>query len=318
MQSGNIDTVAFPCISTGLFAFPAALAASIALSSVISYFKSHPNSALKVIFVLFSAADAGHYISALATRYPALPPPQPVAKHFALPEEVQKWVDEADYVVVHAGAGASADAVKEGLGIGLDYTSKELFKKLYPALLKSTEMLTLYHSIGYQFEDVSLLDAPSQAAMPLLIALSSLNRQRLVKWAFILAHGNTVLNWGPTPLYTSLLEFLQSKKDYTILTSNADNLFVNSGFDSDKIWTPQGTYAHFQCLKPCRTDSYFEARPWFERAKEFIDPEVMRLPEDRPDLIPTCPNCTYSRRLETCDCLFGRIADSAISLRRRR
>ena len=44
--------------------------------------------------------------------------------------------------------------MKDLLGRGLDYTSEEVFATLYPALLKSTEMRTLYHSIGYKFKDV--------------------------------------------------------------------------------------------------------------------------------------------------------------------
>lgn len=158
-QLGGISHVAFPCISTGLFAFPAALAARIALQTVSDWLSSHPASSISVIFTLFSASDSDHYRDALAEQHPSLSLPDdlippPSGRDSAL-DTAREWVRDADSIIIHAGAGLSADAVNEELGMGLDYTSEELFASLYPGLLRSTSLRTLYGTIGYQFKDVS-------------------------------------------------------------------------------------------------------------------------------------------------------------------
>ncbi|GAA6027108.1 hypothetical protein JCM8097_002395 [Rhodosporidiobolus ruineniae] len=293
-ELGTISTVAFPCISTGIFAFPSDLAARIALQTVSSWLSSHPSASSRVqdvLFVLFSPSDVEHYRAALSALYPSVPAPSSEvdlsrpAKVARLPSFIHDWVRDADSVVLHAGAGLSADAFNDEVGFGLDYTSEGLFAKLYPGLLERTEMRCLYHSIGYEFDDP------------------------LVKWAFILAHGYRALTWSPSsrsnPLYSSLLRYASSRPSpcnpYTVLTSNADNLFLQSGFSPSRVYTPQGSYATFQCTRPsCAHDprgSTFPSFPYLQRAVEggFVDPLVMRLPEDKAEeLIPRCPLCGRS------------------------
>lgn len=99
-------------------------------------------------------------------------------------------------------------------------------------------MRTLYHSIGYTFEDP------------------------LVKWAYYLLHAHSTLNSGLTAIYSDLLAVAKSKTSYAVLTSNADTLFVQSGFDPARVWTPQGTYANLQCLDNCTPTSFFPTLPW--------------------------------------------------------
>ncbi|GAA5940305.1 hypothetical protein JCM10213_007495 [Rhodosporidiobolus nylandii] len=175
-EVGNISTVAFTCISTGIFAFPGGLAAQIALSTIDSWLSCHPSSSCsvkEVVFVLFSDTDA---------------------------------------------ANCRADAVNEEVGHGLDYTSEALFKQLYPGLLRSTDMRCLYHSIGYHFDD------------------------NLVKFAFLLEHGYNTLTWAspsPPSVYSALLSYAKSRPSgFTVLTSNADQLFLHSGFPSSHLYTP--------------------------------------------------------------------------------
>lgn len=173
-QLGGIDAVAFPCISTGLFAFPGSAASIIALRTVNAWIDSHPESPTRAIFVLFSAADANHYLAATSHLFPSLPTPLPLTPHVALSPKVLEWMKESDAVIIHAGAGLSGNAVRADLGMGLDYNSKELFKTLYPDLLKTTDNLTtLYHSIGYGFDDVRRLSFASQPSLTSLRSLSS-------------------------------------------------------------------------------------------------------------------------------------------------
>ncbi|GAA5860453.1 hypothetical protein JCM1840_000262 [Sporobolomyces johnsonii] len=275
-EVGTISTVAFPCISTGLFHFPGPLAARLALQTTLAWLSSHPSSSThiqRVIFVLFSQTDTDNYLTALSTLYPSLPPPKPLHPRRSFPEKVRQWWRDAEGVIIHAGAGLSADAVNPELGMGLDYTSQELFAKLYPGLVKRTPLRALYDTIGYEFDDY------------------------LTKWAFILSHGHRVLTWShpaPPPVYATLLRYATSRPSgFTVLTSNADQLFLQSSFPSSRLYTPQGSYAHFQCLGACEgPESWFESMPYFARARPWIDPDVMRVPEDQAaELIPKCKMC---------------------------
>ncbi len=60
----NIQSIAFPAISTGVYRFPAAQAAMIAVSTVTDYLAAHENTE-KVIFCCFGADSAGHHQDAL-------------------------------------------------------------------------------------------------------------------------------------------------------------------------------------------------------------------------------------------------------------
>lgn len=127
--------------------------------------------------------------------------------------------------------------------------------------------------------------------------------QPLVKWAFLLLHGYRVQTWSsprPTSLYASLLRFASFRPNgYAVRSSNADGLFLSSGFDADRVWAPQGTYDTFQCLSPSCAAQHpsREARTWpsfatCARAAEVLDRDEMRIPPERAnELIPRCPSC---------------------------
>lgn len=57
----NLDSVAFPAISTGIYGFPLERAARIAVNEVMEFLKSH-ESIKKVIFVTYSENDYNKYI----------------------------------------------------------------------------------------------------------------------------------------------------------------------------------------------------------------------------------------------------------------
>lgn len=60
-------TVAFPSISTGIYGFPTARAARIALRTVLEVLEANPEAFDEIRFVLFSDADLETYRDALAT-----------------------------------------------------------------------------------------------------------------------------------------------------------------------------------------------------------------------------------------------------------
>ena len=58
----GIQSIAFPSISTGVYGFPIARAAPIAVDAVLNYLEAHPDtSLLRVLFVCYDGADHRTY-----------------------------------------------------------------------------------------------------------------------------------------------------------------------------------------------------------------------------------------------------------------
>lgn len=139
--------MAFPCISTGLFAFPSDLASQLALRAVDEWYTAHPSSDMRVIFALFLPADVAHYTQALKVVFPSITEaPKKIVPR--IPPEVIEAIRNADAIMIRAGAGLSADAVHPELNMGLDYTSTSVFAKLYPGLVKHTRLRRLYDTVS--------------------------------------------------------------------------------------------------------------------------------------------------------------------------
>lgn len=61
----GLKSVAFPAISTGIYAFPADRAAAIAVGTVVSEISASPRGIARVIFCCFSQSSAQHHVDAL-------------------------------------------------------------------------------------------------------------------------------------------------------------------------------------------------------------------------------------------------------------
>jgi O-acetyl-ADP-ribose deacetylase (regulator of RNase III) len=59
-----LASIAFPAISTGIYAFPADRAARIALGTVVSELSAAPRSLSRVVFCCFSQRSAQHHVDA--------------------------------------------------------------------------------------------------------------------------------------------------------------------------------------------------------------------------------------------------------------
>lgn len=57
----GIKTIAFPCISTGVFKFPKDKAAEIAIETMKSFIQKHPEAFKEIIFVTFTESDYDIY-----------------------------------------------------------------------------------------------------------------------------------------------------------------------------------------------------------------------------------------------------------------
>ncbi|KAM9365330.1 ADP-ribose glycohydrolase MACROD2 [Pholidichthys leucotaenia] len=69
MEEYDLSTVAFPCISTGIFGFPNEPAADIALNTVKSYIEANPDKIKRVIFCVFLETDFAIYKKKMSVMF---------------------------------------------------------------------------------------------------------------------------------------------------------------------------------------------------------------------------------------------------------
>lgn len=175
-------------------------------------------------------------------------------------ESALRWIkaaiEEADFVLIGAGAGLSAAA-------GLDYTDTESFARLFPAFVRQG-FTARYQAIGY------FGWSPAQF------------------WGYWATH---VLDarFGPRhdPVYRDLRSLVEGK-DVFVFSSNVDGLFDRNGFDPDRIYTPQGDYAHMQCSRACQP-VVWPSEPILRAVAAALDPKTQSVTD--PALVPRCPNC---------------------------
>ena len=89
---------------------------------------------------------------------------------------------------------------------------------------------------------------------------------------------------APKPVYENLLKLVRGK-DYFVITTNVDHCFQKAGFDKKRLFYTQGDYGLFQCSEPCCQET------WDNEAivREIVDRQKdMRVPTE---LIPVCPHC---------------------------
>lgn len=105
---------------------------------------------------------------------------------------------------------------------------------------------------------------------------------------------------APKPLYQKLYDAVKNK-DYFVLTTNVDHCFQKAGFDKNRIFYTQGDYGLYQCSKPCHKNTYDNEASIKEmvlsqgfqiRDGELFAPEGVEIKRTIPkELIPRCPKC---------------------------
>ncbi|KAJ3136389.1 hypothetical protein HK101_004011 [Irineochytrium annulatum] len=266
-------TVAFPCISTGVFGFPADLAAPLAVDAVTSWLKTYHADAsnhrrIKVIFNTFLQSDHDRYCDIFKSLY-GVKVDRGESPELAALQRGATTLKEADYLLISAGAGMSA-------AVGLDYTSEDVFKKHFPAMHRRGHR-SMYEFFGYRGWTPAL------------------------QWGYLLTQINLArYGWEPTtPAYEHARLIFDAFNDRGrgrggegrafVCTSNADGMFGQRGFPLEDVYTPQGDYSMMQCLKPCTRTSVWPTRPFIEAAMPFIDAETQEI--TNPDVIPRCRSC---------------------------
>ena len=168
-------------------------------------------------------------------------------------KRLKSALDEADAVIIGAGAGMSTSA-------GFTY-SGERFDRYFSDFSEKYGFKDMYSGGFYPY--------PTPEEM----------------WAYWsrYIYINRYMD-APKPVYEALLELVKDK-DYFVITTNVDHCFQKAGFDKNRLFYTQGDYGLFQCSEPCQQVTYDNEemiRGMYERQSE------MKIPSE---LIPKCPNC---------------------------
>ena len=162
-------------------------------------------------------------------------------------------LNDADAVVVGAGAGLSASA-------GLTYAG-ERFERVFADFIQKYGIGDMYSGGFYPFADLE---------------------EYWAWWSrqiFINRYEK-----APRPVYDRLLELVRDK-DYFVLTTNVDHQFQLAGFDKKRLFYTQGDYGLWQCSQPCHQKTYDNE----EMVRRMVAMQRdMRVPAE---LVPHCPVC---------------------------
>ena len=171
-------------------------------------------------------------------------------------DRIADLLRSADQVLVGAGAGLTAAA-------GIDYTDTEAFERVFPFMLR--------HGVTMQMEAIGRFDWSPE-----------------LLWGYWATHVNYV-RFTPPPhdVYDKLVALI-GNKDHFVITSNVDCLFTRNGLSEERIFTPQGNYAFYQCRRPC-TQQVWEFEPVMRSLLANQIPITGEVPDAATH--PRCPNC---------------------------
>ena len=168
-------------------------------------------------------------------------------------DKAKEAIDEADYVIIGAGAGLSTAA-------GIDYGG-ERHERYFEDFIEKYGFTDMYTSSFYRFE------TPEE------------------QWAYWARHifANRY-DVGKTDVYTKLLR-LVAGKEYFVITTNVDHQFWLNGFEDERIFATQGDYGLLQCSKACHDKLYENEELVSELLENTSDCKVPS------NLVPYCPVC---------------------------
>jgi NAD-dependent SIR2 family protein deacetylase len=184
---------------------------------------------------------------------------------------LRQALDEADAVVIGAGAGLSTSA-------GFVYGGAR-FERYFSDFAAQYGFDEMYSGGFYPYE------TPEEM------------------WAYWsrYIYVNRYMD-PPKPVYEQILALVKDK-DYFVLTTNVDHCFQKAGFDKKRLFYTQGDYGLFQCSEPCCKET-FDNEEMIRRmvaAQGFtFGPGGELLPPEEPgallrrvptSLVPTCPHC---------------------------
>ncbi len=168
-------------------------------------------------------------------------------------QKLKAALDEADAVVIGAGAGLSTSA-------GFIYDG-ERFHKYFSDFEAKYGFHDMYSGGFYPYDT---------------------SEEHWAYWSrYILINRYTD---APKPVYSDLLRLVNGK-DYYVITTNVDHCFQRAGFDKKRLFYTQGDYGLFQCSEPCCQETWDNEALIRRMVTEQND---MKIPSE---LIPICPHC---------------------------
>ena len=168
-------------------------------------------------------------------------------------DKLKKEIENADAIVIGAGAGMSTAA-------GFSY-SGDRFEKYFSDFHKKYGFSDMYSGGFYPYETLEEY------------------------WAWWSRHiwiNRYAITAGKP--YMDLLNIIK-EKDYFVLTTNVDHQFQLAGFDKKRLFYTQGDYGLWQCSKACHNKTYDNKETVYNMVSEQKD---MKIPTE---LIPKCPVC---------------------------
>ena len=168
-------------------------------------------------------------------------------------QKLKTALDEADAVVIGAGAGLSTSA-------GFPYDG-ERFQKYFADFEAKYGFHDMYAGGFYPYHTPE---------------------EHWAYWSrYILINRYTD---APKPVYEELFRLVRDK-DYFVITTNVDHCFQKAGFDKKRLFYTQGDYGLFQCSEPCCQETWDNEAVIRQMVAEQKD---MKIPSA---LIPRCPHC---------------------------
>lgn len=137
---------------------------------------------------------------------------------------LRRALDEADAVVIGAGAGLSTAA-------GFTHSGAR-FERCFSDFAAKYGFHDMYSGGFYSF--------PSQEKFWAYWS----------RYIFINRYQN-----APKSVHEVLLELVRDK-DYFVITTNVDHCFQKAGFDKKHLFYTQGDYGLFQCSEPCCQETF--------------------------------------------------------------
>lgn len=168
-------------------------------------------------------------------------------------EPLKQAIEEADCIVIGAGAGLSTSA-------GFEYSGPR-FNQYFSDFINKYHFTDMYSGGFYPFDSLE---------------------EHWAYWSRYIYINRYMV--PPKDVYNKLFELVK-EKDYFVITTNVDHCFQKAGFDKQRLFYTQGDYGLFQCSDPCTQETYDNESIIEEMIQKQKD---MKIPTE---LIPVCPHC---------------------------
>lgn len=114
-----------------------------------------------------------------------------------------------------------------------------------------------------------------------------------IAWYYDSSIKRDAYNHEPHQGYYQLLNFLNTHcPNYFVLTSNIDNYFIRSGYDSNRVYETHGSIEYIQCGKLTVNDRCKGVFPW--KMMPTIDDKLLLCTDT--STFPQCPSCGGTAR----------------------